>query len=192
MREMFKMFIVLVILSTSAGAILAMVKEKTKTRIEVQQLEFTKAPVIREVFKNATNNPLEDRFKLNYKDKEKIFFIGKIKNKKAIMFESFGNGFGGDIGFMVGINIKNDKIMGVGVTTHSETPGLGDRAKTDKKFLEQFKDMPINSNFAIKSEDGTIDALSGATLTSIGICKALNNAKLTYQKLKPEILNHIN
>ena len=191
MREIIKMFMILTVLSASAGGILAMVKDKTASKIEMQQLEFTKAPIIREVFKDATNDPLKDRFKLQYKGKDKVFFIGKVNGVDNVIFESFGGGFGGDIGFMVAINMIDDEIIGAGVTTHSETPGLGDRAKTDKKFINQFANVNINTNFRVKADGGDVDALSGATVTSRGICGALNEAKNIYKELKPEILKNI-
>ena len=188
MQEMFKMFIVLVVLSSFAGGVLAVVKSETESAIENQQLKYTKAPAIKKIFKEATNNPLQDRFKLKLGDKEKTFFIGEINGKKNnIVFEGFGKGFSGDIGLMVAVNLVNDKIIGVGITTHSETPGIGSKAKTDEKFIMQFVGMPISSLFAVNSDGGKIDALSGATVTSRGVCGALNNAKDIYLKLKKDI-----
>ncbi len=92
---------------------------------------------------------------------------------------------------MVGINIDNDTIIGVGVTTHAETPGVGSRAKDDPKFVSQFAGMTLDKKFAIKSDDGDIDAMSGATVTSKGVCVAARQAQSIYLKLKPEILSQI-
>ena len=57
----------------------------------------------------------------------------------SVAFESSGKGFGGDIGIMVGVNTADDRIIGVGVTTHSETPGVGAKAKTDPVFCSSIQ-----------------------------------------------------
>ena len=92
---------------------------------------------------------------------------------------------------MVGINLKTDHIVGVRVTTHSETPGVGARAKDDPSFVSQFAGMGLDKTFAVKSDNGDIDAMSGATVTSKGVCVAAKQAKKIYRKLKPEILKQI-
>ncbi len=73
------------------------------------------------------------------------------------------------------------------VTTHSETPGLGSRAKDDPKFVSQFTGMAMDKNFAVKKNGGEIDAMSGATITSIGVSLAALKAQEIYTRLKPEI-----
>ena len=50
---------------------------------------------------------------------------------------------------MVGVDTSNDQVIGVGVTTHQETPGLGSRAKTDPKLAAQFNGLPITETFKV-------------------------------------------
>jgi electron transport complex protein RnfG len=139
MREMIQMVVVLTVLSFVSGGLLAYVKDGTKEKIEFQQLTFVKGPAIKEILKGATNDPITDRFKLKDGDTERSFFVGVFDGKPHVVaFESSGKGYGGDIGVMVGVNLEDDKIVGVGVTTHSETPGVGSRAKTDPTFVAQF------------------------------------------------------
>ncbi len=92
---------------------------------------------------------------------------------------------------MVGVNVETDKIIGIGVTTHSETPGIGTKAKTDPAFRKQFIDTDISDNIKVKGDGGTIDALSGATITSKGVCSAASSAGSTYKELKPQILEKL-
>jgi len=92
---------------------------------------------------------------------------------------------------MVGINIGNDQIVAARVTTHSETPGLGARAKDDPEFVNQFTDKPLDTNLSLKNENGSIDAISGATITSKAVTLAAIQAQDLYKKLKPEILKNI-
>ena len=92
---------------------------------------------------------------------------------------------------MVGIDVKSDSIIGVGVTTHSETPGIGARAKDDPKFVSQFAGKPLDANFNLKGGGGDIDAMAGATVTSKGVSIAAVQAQDLYLRLKPEIEKQI-
>ncbi|MGA8241231.1 MAG: RnfABCDGE type electron transport complex subunit G [Desulfobacterales bacterium] len=188
MREMIQMVVVLTVLSFVSGGLLAYVKDGTKDKIEVQQLNFVKGPAIKAILKGATNDPIKDRFKLKDGDTEQSFFVGVFDGKPdTVAFESSGKGFGGDLGLMVGVNLEDDKIVGVGVTTHSETPGVGSRAKSDPSFVAQFPGQSIAETFKVKADGGQVDALSGATVTSRGVSAALTEAGKIYEKLKPQI-----
>jgi electron transport complex protein RnfG len=85
---------------------------------------------------------------------------------------------------MVGVNLEDDSIIGVGVTTHSETPGIGSKAKTDPTFTNQFKGMKMTAI-------AEVDAMSGATVTSNGVSGGVAAASNMYQNLKPQILEQI-
>jgi len=192
MREMLKLFIAVVVFSCLSGGVLAAIQNVTKERIEYQQLKFMKGPTIKGIMEGCSNDPLIDRLKILDEAKEMNFFIGKFEGKpNAVAFETFGKGFGGVLGVIVGVNLENDKIIGVGVTTHSETPGVGSRAKSDPQFAAQFKGLPIAEPFKVKADGGQIDALSGATISSRGVCGAVVEAGEIYKKLKPTIIEKI-
>ena len=189
MREMINMIVVLTALTAFSGGLLAAVKSGTEVRIENQILKFQKAPAIKEIFPEVTNDPLADRFTIKTEDIELQIFPGLLPDgSKAIIFETKGSAFGGPIGLMVGINLSTDKIVEVRVTTHAETPGIGSRAKDDLDFVSQFSELGMDTNFALKGDGGVIDAMSGATVTSKGLCIAAIHAKELYLKLKPEIV----
>ena len=103
-------------------------------------------------------------------------------------FESVGKGgFGGDVGLMVGVNTDNDRIVGVNVTTHSETPGLGANAKDKPDLAAQFKDRSILESIKVTNDGGKINAMSGATITSRAVCTAATDAGNIYKNLKPQM-----
>jgi len=184
MREVIKMVVVLTLLCALSGGLLAAVKKGTEARIIEQRLQHVKGPVLALILKGAENNPIKSRFSLKNKD----FFIGVFDHKPSVAaFEIFGKGFGGSLGVMVAVNVETDKIVGVGVTTHSETPGLGARAKTDPEFVSQFTGMSLLDPFAVKQDGGRVDSITGATISSRGVCGAMNSASALYKKLKPEI-----
>jgi electron transport complex protein RnfG len=185
---MIKLFLAVVIFSSVAGLVLAAVKSGTQERIELQQLKYVKGPAILQILDGCSNDPLKDRFKIKDGDVERSFFVGVFDGKPDVVaFETSGGGFGGDIGVMTAVNLDTDKLVGVGVTTHSETPGVGSRTKTDPSFSKQFKGLPIKANFKIKGDGGDVDALSGATVSSKGVCAALTKTAEIYGRLKSEI-----
>ena len=93
-------------------------------------------------------------------------------------------------------------IRGIKVLKMAETPGLGDRITTDAAFLKNFEALdaslaPDGSALAnaivtvkhgAKQHDWQIDAISGATISSRAIGKALNSSA---QKLLPLLQRHL-
>jgi Na+-translocating ferredoxin:NAD+ oxidoreductase subunit G len=193
MREMIKMVVVLTLMTSAAGGLLAAVRSGTKDRIENQQLEFVKGPAIRSILNGASNDPIVDRFKIQDGDTERSFFVGIFDGKaNRIAFESAaGKGYGGNVGLMVGISMDDDQLIGVGVTTHSETPGMGAKAKDDPGFSAQFRGLDIADPVKVTKDGGKINAISGATITSRAVCSSATDAIDIYKRLKPRILENI-
>ena len=85
-----------------------------------------------------------------------------------------------NITFSVGI--KNDgTVNGYSITSISETPGLGDKAKNEE-FSSQFNEKQTESFQVVKqapASDSEIEAISGATITSRAMTNGVN-ACLTY------------
>jgi len=192
MREMIKMVIVLTILSFFSGGVLAYLRNSTQERIDNQVLEFVKGPAVRTIFEGASNDPIADRFTIKDGDVERTVFVGVIDGEpRGIAFETSGKGYGGDVGLMVGIDVKDNKLMGVGVTTHGETPGMGAKAKSDPSFVAQYKGLPLEQPIAVTLDGGSISAISGATITSRAVSSAATDADKIYQKLKPQFADKL-
>jgi Na+-translocating ferredoxin:NAD+ oxidoreductase subunit G len=194
MGEMIKMVVVLTLLSSLSGGLLAYVKEGTKERIENQVLQLVQGPAVEKIFAGASNNPVKDRFSVMDGDKKIPIFVAKFDGKpKAIALETLGKGgYGGPVGLMVGIDVNTDKIYGVCVTTSSETPSLGGRAKSDPKFAAQFAGMDVAQPVKITGDGGKVNAISGATFTSRAVCLAATEAGQLYERLKPQIEEKLN
>jgi electron transport complex protein RnfG len=192
MREMIKLFLVIFIFSAVSGGLLTVLHGGTEARIEYQELKFVKGPTLVEILEGATNDPLVDRFKLVDGEQERDFYVGVFDgNPNIVAFETFGKGYEGEIGVIVGINVENDQILGIGVTTHSETPGVGSRAKTDPAFRSQFEELAFEDPVKLRADGGQMDAISGATLSSRGVCNAVDAAGEIYKRLKPSIVEKI-
>jgi electron transport complex protein RnfG len=78
-------------------------------------------------------------------------------------------GFGGDMAITVGY--QNDHtVCGVGIVSHSETPGLGAKVNEDE-FLSQYVGLFGNVNLG-----SDVDAISGATISSRAVTQGVNRA----------------
>ena len=192
MREMIKMVVVLTILSFFSGGVLAYIRNTYQGRIDNQVLEFVKGPAVRTIFEGAGNDPISDRFTIKDGEVERTFFVGVFDGEpRGVAFETSGKGYGGDVGLMVGIDVKDSKLMGVSVTTHGETPGMGAKAKSDPSFVAQYKGLALEQPIAVTLDGGSISAISGATITSRAVSSAATDADKIYQKLKTQIADNL-
>jgi len=192
MGEMIKMVVVLTILSVISGGGLKGLEEWAKPRIENNVMNLVKGPAIRQMLKTADNDPVKDRFKITEGEKERNIFVGVFGGAAdTVVVEASANGYGDKVGMVVAINMADETLRGVAVTTSKETPGLGARAKDDPSFVAQFAGKPITDSFGVTADGGQINALSGATITSRAVCTGVNQAVETYQRLKPQLEEQI-
>ncbi len=187
MRDIMKMLVVLSAICGIAGFALSYLKMITAEPIEVQVLTYVQKPVLDRVFMGSENDYVADRKTFDLKSGRKVMVFPSIKGGKlvGVAIEDAGGGFGGDIGVMVGFNVANDTLIGIGVTTMKETPGIGDVILTPR-FTDQFSGKPMN--VALTSQGGQIDAISGATVSSGGSVTAVASAAKVYTELKDQIL----
>ena len=85
-------------------------------------------------------------------------------------------GYGGDMLVMVGIDTEG-KVSGVSLLRHNETPGLGAEAGKPR-FLNQFTGKSRKVEVG-----GNIDSVSGATISSKAVAKAVNDAMEIYKAI---------
>jgi electron transport complex protein RnfG len=192
MGEMIKMVVVLTVLSVISGGGLKWLEEWAKPKIEKNEMNLIKGPVIRDILKDAQNDPVNDRFKLTIDGTERTFFIGVYDGKAdTVALETQVSGFADKVGLMVAINTEDNTLRGIGVTTHKETPGLGGNAKADPSFAAQFKGKSIDTVIKVTNDGGEINALSGATITSRAVCKGTMQAIEAFNEVKPQILEKL-
>ena len=86
-------------------------------------------------------------------------------------------GFDNTITMMVGID-NEGKVLGISVVNHTETAGLGavaaDGTPKGIAFRDQFEGA--SGSVAVSKDGGTMDAITGATITSRAICVGVNAA----------------
>jgi electron transport complex protein RnfG len=184
MKNIIQMVVVLTVLSGSSAGILAGIRVMTMEKIEYQQLKFQKEPAVRKIMEGSAVDPMAERFKIDYQGRKLTIFPGEIDGEPMAAFETFGKGYSGEVGVMVGISLSSGRIIGMGVTTHSETPGIGSKVKDSPTFVDQFEGEPVESGFKVRNDGGGVDAISGATITSRAVCVAVDEAGKVYGELK--------
>lgn len=109
-------------------------------------------------------------------DGTKLNSVYKGNNGGYVMSVTCTEGYGGDVNVMVGITPQLE-VKKVIIISMSETPGLGARANSSE-FLNQFigstKGLEVIKNS--EPHHNRISALSGATVTSNAVTKAVNAA----------------
>ena len=84
-------------------------------------------------------------------------------------------GFGGVLTMIVGIN-ADGTIAGAKVTSHSETPGLGAKSQADPNWITQYAGQAADGQLQVTKDGGTINAITGATITSRAVTDGVNTA----------------
>ena len=103
------------------------------------------------------------------------------------------NGFSGKIRMLVSINGRG-QLLGVRVTSHSETPGLGDAIEADKSdwilgFVGLSTADPLTSDWRLDKDGGSFDRLTGATVTSRALLGAVRNAVIYFNANRDELFS---
>lgn len=189
MMEIIRMVVVLSAITGLSGFVLSGLKVWTTPIIEEQVLMNVQGPALKRLFQNITNDPIADRQTLPKPggDGEQVIVFPAIKDGKllAVAMEASGKGYGGDVNVLVGFDVTKDNLVGISVTTHKETPGLGSRIQ-EPSFTKQFRGKDP-AKAALKKDGGEIDAISGATLSALGATIAVKQAAGWYADLKDTI-----
>jgi electron transport complex protein RnfG len=185
MREIVKMMVVLTLIGAASGFILSVIYRVTKTPIEYQTIKFVKEPAVKKVLTGYDNDPILDRKKLVVGTDARgapveliVFPATRSGETFAVAVEGRGKGFHGLIGVMVGVS-KDGTILDIGITSHSETPGIGSRV-TEPSYTDTFKGLTAKPGL-------TVDGISGATYSSKGVVAAVNEAVSYINEFREEI-----
>jgi electron transport complex protein RnfG len=188
----FTLFLVTLIASTA----LALVYQATKGPIE-EAKRLKKMQAIGEVVPEFDNDPGNEMFRLGM-GKDTLYFYRAWQGEEisGIAVESFTyTGFSGLIKIMVGF-LPDGTINSTSVLEHAETPGLGDKMISEKSFdkatglswPDQFEGKhPGNFNLKVKQDDGEVDAITAATISSRAFSDAVQRAYDGLLKMADEL-----
>ncbi len=149
------------------------------TKDQIQLLEAQNAEASRKVVL-----PTADTFEAQ---EDGAYYTGLAGDELVgYVFETGASGYGGTVSVMTGISVEGE-ITGVVILSHDETPGLGANAEKPD-FLNQFlQPVPDSGLEVIKyqtPQEGQIEAMTGATVTSTAVTDAVNLAIEQYHAVE--------
>jgi Na+-translocating ferredoxin:NAD+ oxidoreductase subunit G len=123
-------------------------------------------------------------------------------NLQGLAAEAGAMGYADMVRVLYAYDPAGQVINGYGVVSHRETPGIGDKIITDRRFLDNFRALDARLNDAgtalvnaikgvkhgARQNAWEIDAISGATVTSRAVAKGINDSA---GKLLPLLRPHI-
>lgn len=109
----------------------------------------------------------------------------------ALFFVTARDGYAGPIRLLVGLT-ADGSVNRARVISHRETPGLGDRIEAGKSdWMEQFGGHalgePAIDDWKTRRDGGEFDQLSGATVTSRAIVKAIRDTLVYFSEHRDEV-----
>lgn len=197
------------IIAMISGLLVVLVFEWTRPAIEANK----QAMIERAVFQVIPGATQRHDFIV---DRDGVFLASEAKEDGINVYAGYGDdgklrgiaaeaaaqGYQDVIRLLYGYSPDCQCITGIRVLKLSETPGLGDKILSDPDFRANFKaleaklgaDMRALANAIVTVKHGTkknpweIDAISGATISSTTVGKALNDSA---QRLLPLLVPHI-
>ena len=141
------------------------------------------APVIAELNAAATQEAISavlpggfDSEITDYADASGI--VSKVYQGEAgYALEVGPGGFDNTITMMVGVD-NEGKVLGISIVNHTETAGLGAVAAAGTPAGENFRGQFVGASgsVSVTKDGGTMDAITGATITSRAVCAGVNAA----------------
>lgn len=214
MKQALTLSLSLGVVCALAASVLAFANKQTKDAQEAAELRV-KNDALGMVLPDFDNHPLEEATQVELKDGRTVTFYPAIRDGERVAYAAEGGtekGYGGALRILVGLEIDGT-IRAVVVSSHSETPGLGtqatDRKRTVKltefvtgkaggdadalppsKYLDQYtgKNLARKNPFALSSAGGTIDAVSGATITSQAVLDAVNAVAQAFRRNRDDLV----
>jgi len=115
-----------------------------------------------------------------------IFRFRKNTRPVAVVIPTVApGGYNGKIKLLVAIN-NEGVVSAVRVTSHHETPGLGDKMEIERSGWinvfkgKSFKTLP-ESQWKVKRDGGAIDQFTGATITPRAIVQAVKKTVVFFE-----------
>ena len=172
MNNILKLTVILFLICAIVAGVLGGVNELTKDRIYAINNAATIAAYSAVLESDAYEELSFDKASFPEVDK-----VSRAANGSGHVVELTVSGAQGLITLAVGVD--NDlKCTGISIISHSETSGLGANAAADSEIGRNFRAQFVGQgeDIALAKNGGSIDHLSGATITSNAVTGAVATA----------------
>ncbi|MFQ6091661.1 MAG: RnfABCDGE type electron transport complex subunit G [bacterium] len=199
MKSLTPLIVALTAVCLGAALALSLVNFLTADRIRQQEWMAT-MKAIRSVLPPFDNDPVQDTRTIlvstdaRGRPESLKVYLGKMGDQiTGVAFSRKGEGYGGFIHVMMGIDVDG-RISNIFILPgHFETPGLGANIERPS-FTEQFKGKSLRSaklvagNLAVDKDGGDIEAISGATISPRGVTRAVSEGLHLFQRFQAELV----
>jgi len=188
MREIAKLVLVLgMICAISAGS-LATVRTNLADRIEKQNDLFVRGPALELLLQQPAEDILGNKLVIDTPEGSVLmFYTLNGEDVSGLAIETTGKGgYGGDISLMLGVNVESNKLLGLEIIKHQETPGVGSQIEKSA-FRNQWSGLSTNDPVGLTTAGGKIDGISGATYSTKAVIDGSQKALTTFMNLKDQI-----
>ena len=120
----------------------------------------------------------EDFTRVDSVSVENVTDVYTANNGAGCVITSTAKGYGGTMTVMVAYT-PDGTIKQIKVTEQGETQGIGSKVAGTASYWERYQGQPA-AELKINKDGGTIDAESGATISSRALAKAVSSANEAY------------
>lgn len=174
MKEMIKMLAVMTVFSLVAGLFLAWTDRVTRGPIE-QARKKEMLDALRRVLPPSDNDAFTETNTVAVAGRAWVFHVARKADAYAgAAFETQSEGYGGPIRLLVGLQADGAVNAVEVLQAEKETPGLGSKVR-ESSFLGQFRDRKSADTrwCAVRKDGGEIHAITGATISSRAVSRAV-------------------
>lgn len=181
------MLICLVLVCSVAGGLLAFINSQT-SEVIAQQIINTTLDGIKAVAPEYDNDPYKEQFKVAV-DGDSLTVYPATKGGEIVGYaveSTSHNGFSGDVRILVGIDNDNN-LIDYTVLEQNETPGLGAHVThwfhSEDHPSSDVRGKSLTEPLKVTKDNGTVDAITAATITSRAFLDAVNKAMRGIQSI---------
>ncbi len=177
-REQIQMVVALFVVAVIAATLLGLTNIFTRGPIAQAEKEALHR-ALTQVLPAHANDAQNDMFQVGEEKQAIRVYPGMDKTGHISGFAwevAAPDGYAGTIRILVGVD-PDGNIHAIRVTSHKETPGLGDGIVNDTGWLAAFVEQDLESRkWNVKKDGGDFDQFTGATITPRAVVKAVKGA----------------
>ena len=174
MRDIFKPAFSLLLICAVVTFFVSLTYNVTKDTIRHRELDDLNAAMSDVLPEGKNFNEITNDFEDTYGD---VKVDAVYESEAGMVFSLKTPGYGGDVAVIIGIS-NDGVISGVRLGSNNETPSLGKQAE-EPFFTSRFNKITVKERIA-----DSVDSISGVTITSTAVKKAVQSACDQYNQLK--------
>ena len=188
MWKKLKSLLFIVILGSVSVALLIFVERLTAPIISYnEEIQFKSTLLDVAEIKLVDGETIDQTFLKKIRKEKKEDFVYFLTSNGSYVINFSGQGLWGPITGLLALKPDFETIEKLRILSQVETPGLGGRI-SEEEFLAQFNGKKISPKLVLvlrtkASKDNQVDAISGATLSSMALVDMVNLAAQDFKKV---------